>query len=474
MSSTSAKTTLTGGVAVLAGGLALFGYATIDKAAQLDKAGKIVMATGNDDYYRLATNYKNDLQKFGVTVDLRQDTEGFGTLKALVDYNSGITAGFIKVGVVGSMQGRLAGEKSKDWRTGEIDKLRSVGRLFYEPIWVFTRGDLPIESLRDLKGKTILVGTRESGTRRIANQLLKANGIDRRNSTYVEGDLGEEAEQLRSGSVEAAVLILPADSPRMQKLLRVPNIRLMDFSPESDAYVNRFPALSKVVLRRGAVEFNPVIPSADITLLATTVALVVRKDMQPALISLLTHAVLNNPRSGFDKLGDPVLFYHPGDFPTPNDPEFELANDARLVYKSGELPFVLRQLAPVSQRFGVPFGYTAFASAHAAKLVLLIPLLAVILPMFKIIPAIYVWNIRRRLIYWYRQLKSLERRLDTGKVSLDPAQVQTELDRIENGVKRIWVPLHFSNQLYDLRGHIDLMRHRLVSRVAAPTRMAAE
>jgi hypothetical protein len=260
----------------------------------------------------------------------------------------------------------------------------------------------------------------------------------------------------------------------MQKLLRVPNIRLMDFSPESDAYVNRFPALSKVVLRRGAVEFNPVIPSADITLLATTVALVVRKDMQPALISLLTHAVLNNPRSGFDKLGDPVLFYHPGDFPTPNDPEFELANDARLVYKSGELPFVLRQLAPVSQRFGVPFGYTAFASAHAAKLVLLIPLLAVILPMFKIIPAIYVWNIRRRLIYWYRQLKSLERRLDTGKVSLDPAQVQTELDRIENGVKRIWVPLHFSNQLYDLRGHIDLMRHRLVSRVAAPTRMAAE
>ena len=65
---------------------------------------------------------------------LRQDTEGFGTLKALVDYNSGITAGFIKGGVVGSMQGRLAGEKSKGWRTGEIDKLRSVGRLFYEPI----------------------------------------------------------------------------------------------------------------------------------------------------------------------------------------------------------------------------------------------------------------------------------------------------------------------------------------------------
>mgnify|MGYP001550970194 CR=1 FL=1 len=79
MSSTSAKTTAMGGVAVLAGGLALLGYATVDTATQLDKVGKIVMATGNDDYYRLATSYKNDLQKFGVTVDLRQDTEGFST-----------------------------------------------------------------------------------------------------------------------------------------------------------------------------------------------------------------------------------------------------------------------------------------------------------------------------------------------------------------------------------------------------------
>ena len=95
----------------------------------------------------------------------------------------------------------------------------------------------------------------------------------------------------------------------------MPNIRLMDFTPEADAYANRFPALSKVVLRQGAVEFDPLLPSDDITLLSTSVALVVRPDMQPALVSLLTHAVVHNPKPGFDKNGDPVLFYQAGRVP---------------------------------------------------------------------------------------------------------------------------------------------------------------
>jgi len=82
------------------------------------------------------------------------------------------------------------------------------------------------------------------------------------------------------------------------------------------------------------------------SLLATTAALVVRTDMHPALVSLLTYAVMHNPRSGFDKVGDPVLFHRAGEFPTVNDPEFEVANEARPIYKTGELPLLLRHLAP--------------------------------------------------------------------------------------------------------------------------------
>jgi uncharacterized protein len=248
--------------------------------------GKIVMATGNLQYHDLAGTYQRDLEANGVNLELRDTTEGFATLKELVDDNSGVNAGFVKGGLVGSLQGRLASTKAKDWRAAQIGKWLSIGRLFHEPIWVFTRGDLPIQSLRDLEHKRILVGLRDGGTRRIATQLLNANGVTAGNATLIEEILAPDAEQLLAGKADAAVLIVSPDADRIQQLLRVPNIRLMDFSAEAEAYTNRYPALTKVILREGAVEFKPLLPSADITLLATSAALVVLSDMHPALMPL--------------------------------------------------------------------------------------------------------------------------------------------------------------------------------------------
>jgi uncharacterized protein len=384
------------------------------------------------------------------------------------------------------MQGRLAGSRSKEWRNGELEKLRSIGRLMYEPIWVFTRGDLPITSLRDLKGKRILVGTRQSGSRRLVTQLLRANGLEYRTNlpagvtvdpamrvTTIEEELTADAEQFRSGKADAAVLISPPDTERLQKLLRQPDIRLMDFESEASAYTNRFPALTKVVMPTGSIEFNPLLPSADITLLATTTALVVRADMDPALVNLLTHTVMNHPRSGFDAAGDPILFYKAGEFPSPSDAEFQVHKDARLVYKSGELPFILRLAAPANHRFGIPFSVTAFMGAHGAKLVLLIPILAVLLPMMRALPMMYNWFVRRRLLYWYRQLKLLERRVDTSEAFAHLEQSRAEVERIDNAVRRIRVPLTFSDRVYDLRGHIDLVRKQLYDRQPTEAARAA-
>lgn len=453
---------------------ALFGSLFLAFQASPMVPGKIVMATGNTAYHALAETYRAELERNGVTLELRRDLEGFRVLRSLADASSDINAGFIKGGVVGSMQGKLAGLKGKEWRKNELEKLRSVGRLFHEPIWVFTRGDLPIASLRDLRGKKLLVGTRQSGTRRLAMQLLRANGLDASSVTLIEDDLAADARQFKSGEADGGFLILPPDSDRIQQLLRVPDIRLMDFEAEAAAYVNRFHALTKVVMPTGSVEFNPLIPSADITLLATTVALVVRADMDPALVNLLTHAVLNNPRSGFDKAGDPILFYKPGEFPAGNDPEYEFAKEARLVYKSGELPFVLRLVAPANHRFGVPFSVTAFMAAHGSKLVLLIPALAVLFPLARIVPAIYVWAIRRRLIYWYRQLKALERQVDTAEAFAHLEASRAEIERIDAAVRRIRVPGNFSDRLYDLRLHIDLVRQQLYAKAPGGAKAAAE
>jgi len=118
----------------------------------------------------------------------------------------------------------------------------------------------------------------------------------------------------------------------------------MNFAAAVDAYTNRFSAPSKLVLREGAIEFDPPLPSADIALFATSAAVVVQVDLHPGLVSLLTHALIHNPKSDFDKSGDPVLFYKSGEFPWAHDPEFRFSSEAHNVHKSGESPTHLASL----------------------------------------------------------------------------------------------------------------------------------
>jgi len=134
---------------------------------------------------------------------------------------------------------------------------------------------------------------------------------------------------------------------------------------------------------------------------------------------------------------------------------------------------VLKSLAPKAHNLGVPFSYTAFVNEHWTTLVGVLGMLALLLPLTRGLPGVYVWMVRRRLVYWYRQLKTLERKLDNGAAKYDAAAVQAEFDRTDLHVRAIRLPPYYANQLYDLRGHIDLVRQRLALK-PQPIRMAAE
>src|SRR5262249_61294447 len=110
----------------------------------------------------------------------------------------------------------------------------------------------------------------------------------------------------------------------------------------------------------------------------------------------------------------------------------------------------------------------------AQNILVLIPLLAIALPLIRAVPAIYVWSIRQRLIYWYRQLTALERSLEHPDAAIHVRARRAELERIDAGVRRIRIPIYFANQVYDLRGHIDLVRQRLALLPDVAPALAAE
>ncbi len=60
---------------------------------------------------------------------------------------------------------------------------------------------------------------------------------------------------------------------------------------------------------------------------------------------------------------------------------------------------------------------------------------------------------------WYGQLRDIEQRLQAEPGSAP--QLAQELDDLDQRVGRINVPLSYADELYALRGNIQLVRRRL-------------
>jgi hypothetical protein len=233
------------------------------------------------------------------------------------------------------------------------------------------------------------------------------------------------------GIVDEAV-----DAPQIQMMLRMPELRLMSLA-RAEAYTRIFPYLSRILLPKGAIDLSHDIPLTDVEMVAPTAALVAHEDLHPALVGLLVQAAKEVHSAG-------GMFHRAGEFPTPNDPEFELSPDADRIYKSGP-PFLQRYL---------PFWVATYI--ERAK-VLILPIAVVLLPALKLAPLVYRWRIRRRLLYWYEQIRELEHKIasDPERTRLD--EHRSDMARIERGITSM--PLH--EQYYMLIAAIDHVRNRL-------------
>ena len=186
--------------------------------------GRLVVASGGAGglNHEMAELYKPVLARYGIDLQLRRDLEGIASLNALVASDRKVDAAFLKGGLVGGLQGRYASSDDQAKHTRETAALRSIGRLFYEPMWVFYRGPEQVSSLKEFRGKRILVGAPGSGARRVVMHLLKANGIDDRNSKLIDEDLPEDAAAIRgSGKADVAFVILPPETQKVQRLLQI-------------------------------------------------------------------------------------------------------------------------------------------------------------------------------------------------------------------------------------------------------------
>ena len=403
---------------------------------------RVVLATGPEqsDYAEFGKRYAAELKRYGIEVVLRP-TEGSSENRRLLhDSAQGVDLGFVRGG---SSDATRAADEEKSGVP-----LVSLGSLYLEPVWLFYRGEAAkrlnreatLTRLTELRSWRVNVGARGSGVTGLMGKLLHANGVERDSLQASRLEQTPAVVALLAGEIDALVMTAAPESLMVQMLLQTPGVKLFEFA-QADAYARRLPFLNAVVLPRGVVDLARNLPAQDLPLVATTTTLVAREGTHPALLQLFVQAA-HNIHGGTGWLA------HAGQFPSPQNTELPLAKEAERYYRNGP---------PLLQRY-LPFW---LANLIDRMWVVLVSIIAMLIPLARVVPPLYEFRIRSRVFRWYRQLREIEDAL--RRKSASPADLLDEVNKLDAKAQHVTVPLSYADQLYGLRSHIQLVRERLSS-----------
>lgn len=386
----------------------------------------VVIATDLEGgiYSQIAQRYQQIFARHGVRLELLATNGSVENVGHLRDPRAAVSVAFVQSGVTS---------------TAEAPELVSLGTLFYEPFWLFSRVPQQNQPGRLGEGQRISFGIPGSGTYKHARELAAAVGMDLSRAQVRDLDAVQAGEALMRAEVDMIGMMLPLEAPIVHQLFMDESIQAFDWL-RADAHVALRPYLSKLVVPRGVVDLPRDRPAKDLTLVATKASLVVRRDLHPAIQYLLLEAAS-------EVHGAPGVFNKAGEFPAAEPIDLPLSTFAHEFYRSGQ-PFLQRHL---------PFWLAALAS----PLLVLIPVVGVLYPLFRLAPALYRGIIERRIFLLYSDLKFLEAEWENSASDTIAGALSDRLDRLEERADHLRMPNAYTHMLYTLKHHISLVRQRL-------------
>ena len=403
--------------------LALVGFWIAYQFVSPPPPKKITITTGAETgtYFKIAQQYRTELAKEGIDLEVISSSGSGENINRLIKNESDLA--FIQGG------------------TGKDEILSSLGSLYYEPLWIFIRKEISAQKLTDLSGLRIANGPEGSGTRILTTQLLERNQISNQSSQLLTLSAVEAAKALINSEIDVAMMVASSDSESVKQLLQSNQIKLLDLS-RAEAYARLLPYLSNITLAEGIIDLKNNIPPQPVSLLAPSANLVVQEDFNPALTILLLRAAKKiHSKSS--------IFSASGKFPSSQFTAYPISEVAERFHSVGP-PFLMRFL---------PFWPAVFIDR---MIVMLVPLLALLLPLGKIMPPLYRWRIRSKIYRWYKELQEVDDEVHGEQFSTTELEkLNNELTKIENEVNKVKTPLSYADQVYNLLLHIDLVRKKL-------------
>lgn len=382
-------------------------------------------------FHGIAIKYQKALAKNGIKVNVLTSSGSIENLQRIYDKETKIDLALVQSG---------SEEEGKKYK-----RLVSLGGISHQPLFFFYRGKTT-ERLSDMKGKIIGIGAEGSGARKLALKLLKLNGItEGPNLKTIDGD--DVSKALLNKQIDGAFIMgEDASINVLRTLLLNEDIQLMSFK-NAAAYARKVDILHVLTLPEGILSFEKNIPDRNITLMGPMVELIATNNLHPALSDMILDAAT-------EIHGNAGIFKKRGEFPNAVQNRIRLSDDAERFYKSGKT-FLYRYL---------PFW---LASLLNRILVSFLPMLIVLIPAVRSIPAIFRWVGHMRIRRRYRALLRLEERFMNEKDPVIMKELINQFEMIEEDVKKMRVKAIFADQFYRLRSHIDYVRRLMSSKIAS-------
>ena len=385
---------------------------------------KIAAGQPGSYFYETAEIYKKDLAKQGVELEI---VPSKGAADSLALLNAG------KVDIALAHGGLTTKKESPD--------LVSLGSISYEPLWVFQRkGTKPISDLSQLKGMKVATGVEGTGVEVIAKKLFKAEGVNEGNTTILHMSMKEAADRLIQGNIDAAVFMDPPENDKIRAFFSSSAINETSLE-DSEALKRRFRYLHVIKIPPSGIDLELEQPHSELLTIAPTAYLAVNKNLDPALQYLLL-SVIDEVHHA------PTLISDENEFPSDKDVDLTLSPDAEVYYKKGK-PFLQQYL---------PF---QMASLLERLIKVLLPLLLLGYPIIAYTPAIYNWHIRNKLSKRYDSLVEIEEQLANNHSNKSAAEFEAMLADVEKKLNDEKIPSSFTNEVFILREHIELVQRKI-------------
>ena len=328
----------------------------------------------------------------------------------------------------------------------EVEGIYSLGSVSYDPVWIlYDKNRLgEIKTLPELARLKVALGPVQSGSYRIAKKIFDVADIKVENNPHFSSDsIINNQAKLKNGEVDVMVVVSTNLDRITKELLLTPNIAVFDFKNAS-AYAKQVNSFVTLTLPADSLNVANQSPKTDITLLATTSSLVVKRSMHPDLQLALLMAARDASRNS------PNLFFAKRDeFPAYRDPLIPISPVAEHFYNYGP-PYAVKYL---------PYWLAGFIDR---AWILLLTILAVFYPLSKLNIHFRKFRFNLKEIPHYKELLEMERRIQKGSISSgEKEEMLKRLNEINAHAIKSGVPISEEAAYFSFLNAIFLIKRKL-------------